>query len=392
MASRTITSAGLNLPTHQVTSFGSDELRHETVIIPSTSQVAFGSYSVKEKGLLLHDVALNFNVSAISGLNGSVTNYPNFSPAFFWFTRIEIVINNNVIDTLYPSQQFIQNQLFNSDEKRRLVNNAAGAYDSLAQRNAMAIITSNYYVDLWTLFQQTNLPLLWSKDDVQVRVYMDTLPNIVNQSSLTGTPVATLNYANLVMKVSRLPHDLLYMRRDQIVQNAEQTKFHELRYGTFTVQSGVTASTLVLTPLVGLVAFLYFTVRPPAALTGNSEYMHTAISNYAILDNTSTNITGGQAIPSALSLTILNKEWIDSTYTAETALGIVNNGANVYLYSFSADPSTAAKSGASYGAHRFMGNEQLQITFTGSLAANVQVDVYAKCEALIEQTNYYTKN
>ena len=258
MASRTITSEGLNLPTHQVTSFGSDEIRHETIIIPSTSQVSFGSYSVfdfKEKGLLLHDVALNFNVSAISGLTGSVANYPNFVPNFFWFTRIEIVINNNVIDTIYPSQQFIHNQLFCSDEKRRLINNAAGAYDSLSQRNAMAIVTSNYYVDLWTLFQQTNLPLLWSKDDVQIRVYMDTLPNIVNQSSLTGTPVATLNYANLVMKVSRLPHDLLYMRQNQIVQNVEQTKFHELRYGTFTVQSGVTSTTLVLTPLVGLVAF-----------------------------------------------------------------------------------------------------------------------------------------
>ena len=97
MASRTITSEGLNLPTHQVTSFGSDEIRHETIIIPSTSQVAFGSYYVfdfKEKGLLLHDVALNFNVSAISGLTGSVANYPNFVPSFFWFTRIEIVINN----------------------------------------------------------------------------------------------------------------------------------------------------------------------------------------------------------------------------------------------------------------------------------------------------------
>ena len=130
-----------------------------------------------------------------------------------------------------------------------------------------------------------------------------------------------------------------------------------------------------MTPLVGLVAYLFFTVRTATALTGNSAFNYTAISNFAILDNTSTNITGGQAIPSALALTMLNKEWIESTYTGETAAGLVNNGANVYFYAFSADPSSAARSGASYGAHRFMGNEQLQITFTGSLAANVQIDV-----------------
>jgi hypothetical protein len=60
--SRIRDSRGLNIPEYQHSSFA-ENVRHETVIIPSTSQVAFGSYSIfdfKEKACLLNDIVLQF--------------------------------------------------------------------------------------------------------------------------------------------------------------------------------------------------------------------------------------------------------------------------------------------------------------------------------------------
>ena len=382
---RVINREGLNLQANQHTDF--PKMKHETIIIPATSNPSWGGYFIfdlKEKSCIIHDIAVQFNVSPIGALTGSVASHPHYTPAFFWTNRIEIVINNNIIDTVYPSQQFIMNQLFNRDEQRRLVNNGCGAYDSIVQRNALAVATSNYYVDLWNFFQQAHLPALLPKDDIQLRMYMDTAANNIVQSTLTGTPTSTINFANLIVKLTRLQSQEQSVRLREITQRPHHHKFTECRYGTFIVSSGTASSTTVLTPLVGPCCFLFFTVRPVASLTGNGYFNYTAINNFAILDSSSTNIVGGQAIPSAQSLLVLNKDWIRSTYTAETASGIINNNANVYLYSFSADPSITAETGKSFNNHRFTGNEQLQINYTGTLGASVQIDVYALMESIIE--------
>ena len=389
---RVQTREGLNLQVNQHTDF--PKMKHETIIIPATSNPSWGGYFIfdlKEKSCIIHDIAIQYNVSAISGLTGTVTSYPHYTPAFFWTTRIEVVINNNIIDTVYPSQQFLMNQLFNRDEQRRLINNACGAYDSIVQRNAMATATSNYYVDLWNFFQQAHLPALLPKDDIQLRMYMDTSANNIVQSTLTGTPVSTINFANLIVKLTRLQSQEQSVRLREITMKPNHHRFTECRYGTFVVSSGTQSSTTVLTPLVGSCSFLMFTVRPLTTITGNGYFNYTAITNFAILDSSSTNIVGGQAIPSAQALQILNKDWIKSSYTAETALGIVNNNANVYLYSFSADPSITAETGKSFNNHRFTGNEQLQINYTGVLGASVQIDVYALVESVIEVSSTAVK-
>lgn len=72
-----------------------------------------------------------------------------------------------------------------------------------------------------------------------------------------------------------------------------------------------------------------------------------------------------------------------SSYLSETALGITDNKANVYIYSWSADPSESSENAVSMGTHHFAGNEQLKINFTSSLGASVQVDVYAYTEAIV---------
>jgi hypothetical protein len=84
---RVIDTKGLNIPEYQYSSIA-ENVRHETVIIPSTSQVAFGAYSIfdfKEKACLLNDIVLQFQVSNLSIVSNSTDIQfcsPRFTPCF----------------------------------------------------------------------------------------------------------------------------------------------------------------------------------------------------------------------------------------------------------------------------------------------------------------------
>ncbi len=168
--------------------------------------------------------------------------------------------------------------------------------------------------------------------------------------------------------------------KQSIASRPHYYKFTELRYGTFNVASGVSFTSIVLTPITGDIHYLIFTIRPTASLTGDSAFSYTAITNFSILDGTSTNIVGSQSIPSTLALTMFNKHNIKSSNTSET-------NANVYMWSFSASPVDTQQDGVELSTFKFNGNEQLQIQFTGLLAASVQVDVYAFVHTAIEYSH-----
>lgn len=389
---------GKFVPTHQYSDM--PQMRHETVIIPSTSAPAWGGYfifDIREKNVRIHDLCLQFNASALTGYTvatGAPTFLQRYTPAVFWFTRIEIVQNNNVIDTIYPNQQFLMQQLFNSDERRALINAAEGSYSSIPQRVTLASSASSYYVDLSTFFSQTHQAIYHSKDDIQIRVYMDNLTNnAVAPSGGTftlsaSTPVSTINSANIIVKLSRESAEYSAANQNLIRSRAHHFPFTELRFGTFIVNSGTASSSIVLTPITGNVSLLLFTVRLVSGLSGESEYNYLPITNFAILDSTSTNIVGGQALPSALNLLIMANNWFKSSYTNESSAGYgTNNNANVYSFSFGADPISTIDSSVFLNSAKFTGNEQLQIQFTGTLAANVQVDVYALVESYVEITH-----
>ena len=371
-------------------------MKHESIIIPSTSAPSWGGYFVidfRERNCVLHDLILQFNASALTGYTGTNATSPRYTPAYFWFSRIELVQNNNVIDTIYANQQFLMNQLFNFDEQRNLINLGCGAYNNTTQRATLAATANAYYVDLWNYFQQGHLPILSQKDDLQVRIYMDTLANnaVTGTATLTASPISTINSCNLIAKVTRLHSSDISNRLKSIQSRPEHYKFNELRFGTFAINSGVSQTSIVLTPLTGHCNYLFFTVRPTASVTGEGYYNYTAITNFAILDGTSTNIVGGQAIPSAMGLLYLGRDWSKSSYLSETALSTTNNGANVYIWSFSASCVETAETGVDINTYRFTGNEQLQITFTGSLAAGVTVDVYAHMASLVEVSHNAVK-
>ena len=79
------------------------------------------------------------------------------------------------------------------------------------------------------------------------------------------------------------------------------------------------------------------------------------------------------------------------SYSSENSLGVVNNGANAYMFSFSCDPITQSSNGTQYGCKTFLGNEQLIISFTSALTSSAQIDIYASVNGIIEQTTQYIK-
>jgi hypothetical protein len=414
---RVVTKKGLNVAHHQ--SHEIPHMRNETLLIPSTSQPQFGSYFIfdlKEKGCILHDIGIEFTTGPITGQNPNIaTSTPRYNPAIFWFSRIEVVINSQVIDTIYPLQQFVHQQLFNDDVKRRLINHSMGAYDSVQQRFYKSHKTSKYHVNLSTLFNQAHIPLMFQKDDIQLRVYLETKDTIIVKDSTQTSPVITGSLtANLIARVSKLhtPH-IQSIAKAHVRPN--HYKFLETRFGTFNVTSSSINTSIVLTPIVGTVSYFFFVVRSVNNLPGDGAFTFLPIHSWALLDAASTNIVGGQVITSDYSLRYLNKDWSQSTYTTEIAYdsevvsvaglsadlqtiltaaqntGSKNTNAYVYFYSFSADPNESTKTGNGYNHHKFVGNEQLQITFSMPPSSSVQIDLYAAVESVLESSQTYSK-
>lgn len=368
-------------------------LRSEILQIPSSSQPSFGSYCVfdiKQRNIILHDVALVVNTTALTGLTGGTS--PRFSPAYFWWTRIEAVVNGVILDTYYPTEQFVLNQILNSNSDRIMVNNGSGNYASVTQRALMAATAgSNYTINLHTIFNEAHMALMTDAHNIQLRVYFDTVANIVVAGGATGTGAVSINFANLICKTTKLPPDVAQNRLALMNAQPEHLLYHDLRYGIYNISSGVSTSQIVLSSITGKVAFIFFTVKNVNALSGDGAFTYNKLTNFSILDATSTNITSGQPITDSLSLNYLSQFWTNSSYLSETATGsnavgtIVNNGSNVYLWSFSSDPMAALASGKLLSSRPFQGSEQLLLTYPSALATNVQVEVYAMCESLVEQ-------
>ena len=119
-------------------------------------------------------------------------------------------------------------------------------------------------------------------------------------------------------------------------------------------------------------------------------FTYIPITSFHLLDAASTSLVGGQPIPSTLATNILNANWIKSSYNTENALGVVNNSAYMYMWSFSADIISAMEHGRCLGSRKFMGNERLQLVLPSN-ASNIIVDVYALTENVLEQTEISIK-
>ena len=378
----------LNFPVNQAISLPS-ELKHEIMIIPASSNPSFGGFftiDIREQNIILNNITLQFQLSSVVG--SSLVGY--FNPAWFFFTRIEIVQGGNVIDTVYGNQQFLMNQLLEWDEDRLAINNSAGNYASTAQRTLLSsqTTTNTFYANLRTYFDQARVNLLTPASNIQLRVYMDTLTNSFTVSSGTLTS-CSINSCNAICKVTRLDNASSQQRLGDMTLRKHHNIMHDLHYGTFSVPSGVTSTTIILAPIVGNVASLIFTVR--ASTVKEQQWVYTQLASWALLNSASTNIVGGQVLPASMCAHVLNRDWCKSSYNTETSFGTNDQKANVYMWSFSADPISALGHGQALTSYTMLGQEQLVLNFTTALTAQVQVDVYAMVENVMELGTHHVK-
>jgi hypothetical protein len=135
-----------------------------------------------------------------------------------------------------------------------------------------------------------------------------------------------------------------------------------------------------------------FVVRGGDVMEGNFDttpWHFAAIKNFEILDQSSSNIIGGQPVSHTVSKKLLEK-WTLGTYVEEYLGGgsyrtDENHYANVYLWCFSQSPIDSLTKGRPMGSHKFTGNESLVLNFTDETQpSSWTVDVFAYSESILE--------
>jgi hypothetical protein len=291
-------------------------------------------------------------------------------------------------------EQFINTQTFSSNEDRTLINNGAGAYGSVTQRAAKSAVSSDWIINLKTLFDQCDIALLTEAHTVQVRVMLAPMANVIVQSGATGTGSVVINSSSLLVKATRIPSDLAQHRVLSMKSVPEHYLYHALINGSFNVQSGVSQSNITLSPINGKVALFYFVVRPVISSSTDDSTKYTKIKSFSINNSAGSNITSGQQISSEMSLSYLSPYWTTSSYLSETATGasltgaIVDNGANVYMWSFSSNPVRAMHTGARLSSQVFTGSETLTINWTSALTQAYTVDVFCMREQYVALSSF----
>ena len=372
---------GYNLPISQSVTMNSD-LKHETLLIPSMSTPAFGGFfscHIREKNIIIHNASLQLVLSNVGGT--SLTGY--FVPAYFFYTKIEVLSGGIVLDTIYNTETFLRTNTLHQDEDRLSMNSSAGLYSSVQQRTNMSSQSTpnTFIVSLSSLIDQCKLNLVNNSHALEIRVYMDNLANIYTITSGSNLTASILS-ATLVCKVTRLDQSSSLQKLNSMAEDPFDNIFHETLISSNVVPSGLITSTIVLNQFVGNISHFIFVVRPLATATlGVGFYTFLQIASFALLDSGGSTISG--TITAALAST-LNRDWIASSYNVENSLSVVDNGANFYMWSHSPDPVSALRAGLSLGSKRYSGSEQLVINFRSVLTTPVVIDVYGYREAFME--------
>ena len=376
-----VNHSGLNLPIEQAKEHPSG-FKHETLIIPSTSQVnSFNGsmivFDIREKNLIIDDISLQFNVNAISGWTDANNAYPYFCNSWEWITRIEWVVNNTVIDTQYPTELFIKQQLFTEERERQIDNYIGSPYNNTGMARSKASETSDYIIKLKSFYKVVKLPVLTENHLTQMRVYLkQTNDVVVTSGSGTGTPSASINFANVIVKAIKLPAHIIQKQHNELMKKSFHTLFWDTRYQTNQLSSGITNASIVLSSITGRCPYLFFVVRY-SGFGASTVNNFLPIKNFAILDAGGASLVGGQLISDTVN-TENSTTWSLSQFQLE-------QDKYVYTWAFSSDVIRAFHSGCALSSHEFKGAEQLQIQFNQATGDPIQVDIFASIECLLEQ-------
>jgi hypothetical protein len=106
------------------------------------------------------------------------------------------------------------------------------------------------------------MPLLYHKDDIQIRIYMENFSNVLATVGNSSDYIAPQITANLIARVTRLNPELNSYYLSEINKRPQHYKFHKLRYAPFTITPSPNGSnTLVLNSITGNVDWLVFIIR-----------------------------------------------------------------------------------------------------------------------------------
>ena len=364
-----------------------NQIQHSYLVLNTNNVSSWGGYSnidVNLQGYVIHEATLQINVSSISGVTASGL-FPCFCSAFKFFVSCTVSNNNNVLDLFDSQSNYIINELYNNYEDSVFINNASGAYNSASSRFAMSSTTSTYLVPLRIgLFNQARAELLNSNHSIRLSFLMETLTNIINQSSIVGTPVATLNSVSLLLKVSKYDQPIIQNKLLQLQRSPLCKLYNSYAYQPAIVNSGATSSIINLSNFAGLnIQYIYFVLRLSSALTKSEGFLFlNNLSNYSFLSSSGENLSG-QPITSQQSLYVYNKSNTLGCFTA-----IDSTYGNVFTIFHTSDAiSTMCNPGAGvYGQRSYNGSESLVLNFSSALTANVTVDIYGSVTSMMKQT------
>ena len=369
-------------------------LTHTYVNVVSTNQPAWGGYTYIDfntSGYCIHDVTLQFNLSAITGITASsALMQPSSCSAFKFFTNVTATNNNNVIDSIDSQANYLLSQMYTSYEDVQFLNVASGSPMSQLSRYNMGQTNTTYQVNLKSLFPQIKIECLNGNSFIRIAILLDTLNNLISQGTLVGTPLVTINSVSALFKVTKYSNELVQQKLFQLSKNPLMKTFNSVSYQPFVIQANSSTATISLSNFVGLnVQYIFFVVRPSSAITKNdglvfsqTSFSQTSLvfASYNVLSATGKSVCGG-LITSAQALYIYGKSMTLGNIMTDPIYG------NVYTIFHTSDPvSTMVNMGGVYGYRQYSGSETLQLNLITTTAVALNVDIYASCTSIYKQT------
>ena len=150
-----------------------------------------------------------------------------------------------------------------------------------------------------------------------IKLYLDTLTNLIEKGTLTGTGNVTINSVSLLLRISKLPQQMVQLKLEKLRISNNVANFNSTVTQQFTVNSGLTQSTTILASLSNSdIQWLYFVVRPiNVAITGDLiQTFQNVVSNFYIIGSDGQKITSGSPVSSSFALNTIARESTLGTY------------------------------------------------------------------------------
>ena len=361
-------------------------LTHTYVQLQSTNVASFSSYvyfDIALTGHVVHDVILQISTGPITGISGGslASTFPHLSTAYKWFTQCTITNGNNTLSQFDSQSNYLMNQLYTSNEDAVFLNTGAGLFDNAAARYTMSNTSTTWMVPIKEFFAQCRPEILNQNSTIRVAILMDSLANILNQGTLTGTGSVVINSMSLLIKVTKYDNQLTSLKLNQLMKQPLMKTYNTTNYQPYTIATGTTQSILSLSNFVNQqIQFIYFVIKPVANTKNDTILFSNNILNYSLVSSSGENINGGSAILPSQSLLVYNRLNTLGNFTSNSVYG------NVFTVFYSSDSiSTISNQGGIYGSRTFNGAESIVINYTSALAQPFQLDIYASCTSVYKQ-------